>query len=150
MSDMPPIGVKLSADVEYREGRKLPYKARVRWIDPVSKLRKSKSEHVATAEAAKLWIDEMKRAAESGVDPDAATKKLADYGHAVMDLRSAALRRKRKTRTSPDGERGSCPLWGISQYVWSLMGLWIVPCTVGLLMNAASRLSRTRSPFSCE
>ena len=84
MSDMPPIGVKLSADVEYREGRKLPYKARVRWIDPVSKLRKSKSEHVATADAAKLWIDEKKRAAESGVDPDAATKKLADYGHAVM------------------------------------------------------------------
>ncbi|KEI45778.1 site-specific integrase [Saccharopolyspora rectivirgula] len=96
MSDMPPIGVKLSADVEYREGRKLPYKARVRWIDPVSKLRKSKSEHVATAEAAKLWIDEMKRAAESGVDPDAATKKLADYGHAVMGFALRGLEAKTK------------------------------------------------------
>src|SRR5690606_18758813 len=96
MSDMPPIGMKLSADVEYREGRKLPYKARVRWIDPVSKLRKSKSEHVATAEAAKLWIDEMKRAAESGVDPDAATKKLADYGHAVMGFALRGLEAKTK------------------------------------------------------
>jgi len=82
----PPIGVTLSADVEYREGRPLPYRARVRWIEPATKRRMSKSESVSTLEAAQDWIDGMRRAALGGVDPNAATMHLVDYGKAVMPL----------------------------------------------------------------
>ena len=89
-----PIGVALSADVEYREGRPDPYRARVRWIDPVSKRRKSKSESVRTPEEAQAWIDTMMRAAHGGVDPVAATMTLALYGESVMSLALRGLEAK--------------------------------------------------------
>ena len=89
-----PIGVALSADVEYREGRPDPYRARVRWIDPVSKRRKSKSESVRTPEEAQAWIDTMTRAAHGGVDPVAATMTLALYGESVMSLALRGLEAK--------------------------------------------------------
>lgn len=60
--ETPPVGVSRSADVEYRPDRRLPYRARVRWIDPVTKRRKSRSESFA------------------------ATMSLAEYGDAVMPL----------------------------------------------------------------
>ena len=51
--EMPPVGVTLSSDVEYLEGRPNPYRARVRWIDPATKRRKSKSECVAALDEAR-------------------------------------------------------------------------------------------------
>ncbi|GGV13864.1 hypothetical protein GCM10010275_63850 [Streptomyces litmocidini] len=36
-----PIGVRLTADVEYRPNRPSPYRARVRWWDPETESRKS-------------------------------------------------------------------------------------------------------------
>jgi integrase len=90
----PPIGVTLSADVEYREGRPLPYRARVRWVDPSTKRRMSKSDSVSTLEAAQDWIDGMRRAALGGVDPNAATMHLVDYGKAVMTLATRGLEGK--------------------------------------------------------
>ena len=89
-----PIGVALSADVEYREGRPDPYRARVRWIDPVSKRRKSKSESVRTPEEAQAWIETMMRAARGGVDPAAATMTLVLYGESVMSLALRGLEAK--------------------------------------------------------
>jgi hypothetical protein len=47
-----PTGVSLSADIEYREDRPTPYKARVRWIDPATGRRLSISEATATIEDA--------------------------------------------------------------------------------------------------
>jgi hypothetical protein len=91
---MPPIGVSLSSDVEFREGRPAPYKARVRWIDPVTKRRPSKSESFATPEEAQAWVDAMTRAARAGIDPTAATMRLGDYGNAVMTLAIRGLERK--------------------------------------------------------
>src|SRR4051812_32778073 len=79
---LPPIGVSLSADVEFREGRPKPYRARARWVDPVTRQRPSKSESFATPEAAQAWIDAMHQAARGGVDPTAANLRLADYGEA--------------------------------------------------------------------
>lgn len=38
-----------------------PYKASVRWIDPVTKERPSKSEFAETEQEALAWIDTMKR-----------------------------------------------------------------------------------------
>jgi integrase len=90
----PPIGVTLSSDVEYRAGRPNPYRARVRWIDPVTKRRQSKSESFADPEAAQAWIDGMKRAALGGLDPKAATMRLSEYGAAVMTLATRGLEGK--------------------------------------------------------
>jgi len=60
--ELPPVGVSLSSDVEYRDGRPHPYRARVRWVDPDSKRRTSRSESADTPEAAQAWIDAMMRA----------------------------------------------------------------------------------------
>lgn len=93
--ETPPIGVRLSSDVEdLGEGRTNRYRARVRWIDPVNRRRKSKSECVETVEQAQAWIDGVARAARGGVDPFSATMKLADYGDAVMTLATRGLERK--------------------------------------------------------
>jgi integrase len=89
-----PIGVSLAVDVEFREGRPLPYRARVRWIDPATKRRLSKSASFAEAEQAQRWIDGMRRAALGGVDPTAATMRLVDYGNAVMKLATRGLEGK--------------------------------------------------------
>jgi integrase len=91
---LPPIGVSLSADVEFRDGRPKPYRARVRWIDPTTKRRPSKSESFATPEAAQAWIDAMHQAARGGVDPTAANLRLAEYGEAVRHLALRGLEGK--------------------------------------------------------
>jgi hypothetical protein len=80
--------------VEYREDRRHPYRARVRWVDPVTKRRKSRSESFGNAELAQGWVDAMQRAARGGVDPVAATMSLAEYGDAVMPLAVRGLEAK--------------------------------------------------------
>ncbi|MER5307489.1 hypothetical protein ABT034_06830 [Streptomyces sp. NPDC002773] len=47
-----PIGVRLTADVEYRPNRPSPYRARVRWWDPETKSRRSVSEAKDTEDEA--------------------------------------------------------------------------------------------------
>lgn len=94
----PPTGVSLACDIEYRDGRKLPYRARVRWIDPSTKERHSKSEQFATDDEASEWIDGMKQAAAGGIDPNTATMKLVDYGDVNMVL---ALRGLESKTTDP-------------------------------------------------
>ena len=51
-----PVGVTLSADIEHRPDRPEPYRARVRWIDPATKRRKSKSQACSSEQAA-LGLD---------------------------------------------------------------------------------------------
>nr|WP_086864336.1 site-specific integrase [Amycolatopsis lexingtonensis] len=89
-----PLGVSLSSDVEYRPGRPSPYRARVRWIDPVTKRRPSKSEAFASEDEARDWITRMERAAAQGVDPNTATMKLADYGTTNMTFALRGLEAK--------------------------------------------------------
>ncbi|MEV4140555.1 site-specific integrase [Dactylosporangium sp. NPDC049742] len=91
---MPPIGVDLAADVEHRPDRAKPYRARVRWVDPHTGQRRSKSEAHQEPEGAQRWIEAMQRAARGGVDPTAATMRLTDYGEAVMTLATRGLERK--------------------------------------------------------
>ncbi len=81
-----PVGVSLSADVEYRPNRANPYRARVRWSDPTTKRRMSVSEAQEDEDAANAWIQAIVEAAEAGLTPSVATMKLADYGEANMDL----------------------------------------------------------------
>jgi hypothetical protein len=52
-------------------GARVPFRARVRWIDPATKRPASKSESFGTVEQAQDWIDDMIRAAQGGLDPNA-------------------------------------------------------------------------------
>lgn len=94
-----PVGVRLSSDIEERSdyGRR-PFKARVRWIDPVTKKRPSLSEPFESREEAEAWIDRLIRYAAQGIDPKTATMTLAEYGKTNMDL---ALRGLEKKTTDP-------------------------------------------------
>jgi integrase len=89
-----PIGVSLSSDIQHRPDRPLAYKARVRWVDPVTKKRPSKSESFETSDEAEGWLSRMQRAAARGVDPATATMTLADYGDANMPLALRGLETK--------------------------------------------------------
>lgn len=89
-----PLGVSVKADVEHREGRPKPYRARVRWNDPTTGDRRSKSHSAVTTEEAHEWIDGMMRAARGGINPTAATQRLAQYGNDVMPLATRGLERK--------------------------------------------------------
>ncbi|MFD8246944.1 tyrosine recombinase XerC [Nocardia sp. NPDC059691] len=94
-----PVGVRLSADIEERSdyGRR-PFKARVRWTDPVTKKRPAVSEPFETREEAEAWIARLERKAAQGIDPKTATMRLSDYGEANMEL---ALRGLEKKTTDP-------------------------------------------------
>jgi integrase len=90
----PPLGVSLSVDIEHRPDRRAPFRARVRWVDPATKRRQSRSEAFQTEEQAVGWIAGLRRAALGGVDPTAATMTLSDYGTAHMTLALRGLEAK--------------------------------------------------------
>jgi integrase len=90
----PPLGVSLSVDIEHRPDRRAPFRARVRWVDPATKRRQSRSEAFQTQEQAVEWIAGLRRAALGGVDPTAATMTLSDYGTAHMTLALRGLEAK--------------------------------------------------------
>ncbi|MGA5704493.1 site-specific integrase [Peterkaempfera bronchialis] len=90
-----PIGIKISTDIEYRAGNPNPYRARVRWTDPLDKTRRpSRSVMYATEDEAKGWLDRVAKAAGRGVSVERATSSLADYGDEVMDLALRGLELK--------------------------------------------------------
>ena len=89
-----PMGVTVSTDIEFREDRPTPYRARVRWIDPVTKDRKSASEMLPTEVAAEEWVKRVERLAGRGVTPEIAESTLAEYGESVMDLAMRGLEPK--------------------------------------------------------
>lgn len=92
--ELPPVGVPLSSDVQVRADRRSPYKSRVRWVDPSTQRRVSKSQAFESAELAQAWIEALERAARGGIDPAAATMRLAEYGEAVMTLAMRGLEAK--------------------------------------------------------
>lgn len=74
---MPPVGVKLTTDVERRiDG----YRARVRWTDPSSHKRVGRVSHVRTAEEVEEFFEQMRAATETGNDT---TVTLADYAASI-------------------------------------------------------------------
>ncbi|WP_309111649.1 site-specific integrase [Saccharothrix sp.] len=90
----PPIGVSLSTDIEYLPDRPTPFRARVRWTDPETGKRPSRSHSCESEEEAAEWIDAMKRAAAGGIDPNQASMTLAEYGNANMALALRGLEDK--------------------------------------------------------
>ncbi|MFF3863163.1 hypothetical protein [Streptomyces sp. NPDC002209] len=111
-----PVGVRLTADVEYRPNRPSPYRARVRWRDPETKSRKSLSEAEETEDEAQEWISALVEAAQAGVNSSLATMPLADYGTADMDLALRGLELKTLDRIQPAGACASWPPLAISRY----------------------------------
>ena len=93
-ADSWPVGVSLSADIEHRPDRPEPYRARVRWIDPATKRRKSKSQACSSERAALDWIEAIRRIAQAGIDPETASMTLAIYGDSVMPLALRGLEGK--------------------------------------------------------
>lgn len=89
-----PLGVEVHGAIEDRPDRPLRYRARVRWTDPSSGRRRSKSEAFATEGPALAWLDQMRRLTMGGVHPDTATMTLAEYGEAVMPLAMRGLEAK--------------------------------------------------------
>jgi integrase len=83
--------VKLADDIEYRPGNPNPHRARVRWIDPQTKRRVSRSEMLPTEDAAQAWIDRMKKTASRGVSPATAAQTLAEYGKEEWNLAMRGL-----------------------------------------------------------
>ena len=94
MTERPPIGVSLAADVEHRPHRRTPYRARVRWTDPATGQRRSLSAAHATSSDAAAWVNEMRKAAVGGINPAAATMALAEYGELNMGLALRGLEAK--------------------------------------------------------
>ncbi|WP_435590794.1 tyrosine-type recombinase/integrase [Nocardia sp. bgisy118] len=76
-----PLGVEVRGYVEQR-GKTGRHRARIRWTDPTTKRRDSKSESFDTEEEAREWIERIERAAARGVDPKTATATLKEYGEA--------------------------------------------------------------------
>lgn len=87
----PPVGVKLSPDVERRA---YGFRARVRWTDPISKQRQTRSTVVKTMDEVNEFFAQMARAAETGSDPTitltAFVERIADRWKRGLDLTSTA------------------------------------------------------------
>ena len=96
MSTLPrlPIGTQLSGDIEERPDRPQPYRARIRWTDPATRTRPSRSSAFADRTSAEAWIATMQRLARSGRHPDTVSMTLADYGESVMSLAMRGLEPK--------------------------------------------------------
>ncbi|WP_022880576.1 tyrosine-type recombinase/integrase [Gryllotalpicola ginsengisoli] len=82
---MPPVGVKLTTDVERRVDG---FRARVRWTDPSTKKRVGRVSHVRTAEEVEEFFDQMRKATETGNDT---TATLAVYAESIGDRWKRAL-----------------------------------------------------------
>ncbi|MFC9897294.1 tyrosine-type recombinase/integrase [Nocardia sp. NPDC127579] len=91
--DVIPLGVKIRADIEERD-RARPFRARVRWTDPETKARPSKSAAFDTRDEAEEWVAQVQGAAARGVDPKMATATLADYGNASWKTAMRGLEEK--------------------------------------------------------
>src|SRR5829696_7632553 len=67
---MPPLGVRLTVDVQAREGaRGTTYYARVRWTHPVTHHREGVKRTHGSVEEARAWVERLEGVARTGVDP---------------------------------------------------------------------------------
>lgn len=90
----PPIGVSLWCDIEQRDDRAAPYRARVRWRDTGRGGVRSVSESFEDQDEAEGWLDDLRQAAAGGLDPAIALMNLAEYGERNMQLALRGLQAK--------------------------------------------------------
>jgi integrase len=89
-----PVGITLSTNVEYRNDRPKPFKARIRWVNAISGTRESISESFLTNDEAAKWILDIEAKANAGIAPSTAVMTLEEYGVSVMDLAMRGLEPK--------------------------------------------------------
>jgi len=89
-----PREVDVSFDIETRNGRAKPYRARARWTDPATGRRISASEGFAELPEANAWVSAMREKAEAGITPRSASVLLAEYGERVIPLVTRDLESK--------------------------------------------------------
>lgn len=89
-----PIGITISGDIEFRERRPKPFKARIRWVNAGDDTRNSISESFVTEDEAKKWIEAIEAKANAGISPSTMVMTLAEYGESVMDLAMRGLEGK--------------------------------------------------------
>ncbi|QLY33976.1 site-specific integrase [Nocardia huaxiensis] len=80
-----PLGIQIRGNIEERK-RSKPFLARVRWTNPATKRRDSKSQAFEDRAEAEAWIERIQQAASRGVDPAMATATLKDYGDTNWDI----------------------------------------------------------------
>lgn len=74
---MPPVGVKLTTDVERRSDG---FRARVRWTEPSTRKRAGRVSHVRTMDEVEEFFDQMRKATETGTD---STLTLREYAESI-------------------------------------------------------------------
>lgn len=99
----------------------------------------SKSEAFETEEAAVDWIAGLLRAALGGVDPTAATMKLADYGTVQMTLALRGLEAKTLDPYLSGWRKRVVPVLGHLPVRMITNGAVDGPCSAGSLTEAAAR-----------
>ena len=114
--NMPPLGVRLTIDVDRRDLLEPRYDARVRWTDPVTRRRHGVKRTFLTPEAAQSWVDNMERSAKTGIDTG---QTLREYVDALGDRwtrtidPTSTLDPRPSTRTLRASGCGSCQPWDI-------------------------------------
>src|SRR5215212_11223450 len=74
---MPPLGVRLTVDVQAREGaRGTSYYARVRWTHPVTHHREGVKRTHGSLEEARAWVERLEGVARTGGRPRSAARRL--------------------------------------------------------------------------
>src|SRR5215218_3769757 len=74
---MPPLGVRLTVDVQAREGaRGTTYYARVRWTHPVTHHREGVKRTHGSLQEARAWVERLEGAAPNGCRPRSAPRRL--------------------------------------------------------------------------
>lgn len=90
----PSIGVDVTGDIEVRGVRSNSFRARVRWSNPETRRRESRSATFSDENDARAWIEQKQRLARGGLDPGRSTMSLIEYGSTVMDLAMRGLEPK--------------------------------------------------------
>lgn len=128
----PPIGVPLSKDVERRA---YGFRARVRWTDPATKERRSRTSVVRTMEEVDEFFSQMVKATRSGTDP---TITLNDY---IASLGTRWMRGLDLTSTGEGYEAG------LRLRVAPALGhLQIVKITAGMVDRTIDQWESEHSP----
>jgi hypothetical protein len=104
-SRRPPLGVRLTVDIERFEGPRLTvWRARIRWHDPSTGQRELVKRTHHSEEAALEWIERMQHTARTGVDRGQTLAEYLDFigerwtraidPTSTYDTYSAGLRRR--------------------------------------------------------
>ncbi|MGV8856934.1 tyrosine-type recombinase/integrase [Rhodoglobus sp.] len=141
---VPPLGVRLSHDIEVRSGR---IRARVRWVDQVSKQRRSYSKTVADRTAADVFFERLDAAAGTNIDPyvtfSAYADAIGDRWLRGVDLTSTAAGYRVGLRLRVVPALGHLPICRISTGIIDrTIDRWEESCSSSTIKQSVAALTR--------